>query len=131
MFDDVNRSDAKGSYSVACGEERMINQLKDILSAKEIQPDRSARPVPDPVFPKKDMSGADRRFLEGIGGTHRAGIQLKDSHPTVLVKVIQLPSGKEITTFVNPTLSKTSEALYVMWLNREVTVKGNVVDRYF
>lgn len=31
---------------------------------------------------------------------------------------------------VNPTLSKTAEALYVMWLNRQVTVKGNLVDRY-
>lgn len=108
----------------------MINALKDILSAMDIQPDRLAQSVCDPVFPQKAMSGADD-LLKGIG-TDRPGTQKpKDPDPLVSVKVIQLPSGKEVTTFVNPTLSKTAEALYVMWLNREVTVKGNVVDRYF
>lgn len=107
----------------------MINALKDILSEKDFQPDRLAHSVRDPVFPQKAMSGA-YDLLKGIG-TDRPGTQNpKDPDPLVSIKVVQLRSGKEVTTFVNPTLSKTAEALYVMWLNRQVTVKGNLVDRY-
>ncbi|TAK06657.1 MAG: hypothetical protein EPO39_08410 [Candidatus Manganitrophaceae bacterium] len=108
----------------------MSDALKGLSPAKGVQPNGSVRAVRDPVLTAKETSGSGDPVLKAIGAHRPATSEPKDPHPSVSVKVTRLPSGQTVTTFVNPNLSKTAEALYVMWLNHQVTIQGNVVDLY-
>lgn len=111
-----------------------MNELKSILPVRDL-PIQSVRSIHDRGSQEGSIplsqaveKNQNNPLSEG-GGLE--GPKPADPHPHVSVAVMRRPTGEAVPTFFNPSLSKTGEELYVMWLNHQVTVKGNLVDVYF
>lgn len=101
-----------------------MNELKNILPVRGL-PSRSVRSIHDRGSQEKNQNNPLSE------GGELEGPKPADPHPHVSVAVMRRATGEAVPTFFNPSLSKTGEELYVMWLNHQVTVKGNLVDVYF